>query len=168
MTDREKFFDTVGILVEAYLNETLVHGEPCGCAVGNIIAKKIGAKIIIEPTFDGYTETPKPRWINCKAGVDLDGYDWFQRIRAGQVKFGDPEMGERHINLTGYTIKEIDAIERAFESVCKVTSGGQELRDPDIDYEGYLGLMAVCDVLAFIHNIDLSTRESAKLLFVKQ
>ena len=37
MNNRKQFDKTIGILVKAYFNETLEHGEPCACAVGNLI-----------------------------------------------------------------------------------------------------------------------------------
>jgi hypothetical protein len=163
MTDREKFFDTVGILVEAYLNDTLVHGDPCGCGGGNIIANKIGAKIIITDR-----ERPTATWVNCSPNVNADGFDWLQRVKAGAVPFGNPILGEEHIKLTGYSVEQFCEIESAFESVVRVTNGKAVTVDFRLDPDGFKGLMKVCDVLAEIHNIDLEVRESAKLLFVKQ
>ena len=57
---------------------------------------------------------------------------------------------------TGYTIYQLNAIERAFEGVDELATDRM-----------FLGLMAVVDVLAEIHGIDLKQREEAKLLFVK-
>lgn len=35
--DKKKFHETVGILVQAYLNDTLIHQSCQHCAVGNLI-----------------------------------------------------------------------------------------------------------------------------------
>lgn len=67
------------------------------------------------------------------------------------------------VDRTGYSVNELAKIEYAFETAPR-----------NCDYEDHLndewmfnGLMAVVDVLADIHGIDLAEKESAKALFVK-
>jgi hypothetical protein len=151
------FNHTVNVLVKAYLNDELAHSFCCACAVGNIIADSIGTK-------------PRALLIgNCE--FDNNVFDngvpahvWYDEIHGG---FGG-EIGRTQIKSTGYSIDELRIIERAFEHAdgkpdqCGMWRGKQT--DPTWMFNG---LMAVVDVLADIHNIDLTTKETAKALFVK-
>lgn len=160
MTQREKFFETVGILVEAYLNDTLVHGDPCGCGFGNVVAKKLGAKVVVDANYHHADLDRNARWVNNNSGHRA--YNWYEFLRGQEsLNLPDNASGRHQVYMTGYTINEAIRIERAFESVIN-TTGGDE--DPD----GYEGLMAVVNELASIHSIDLTERESAKLLFKKE
>jgi hypothetical protein len=155
MRKKEKFNETVGILVDAYINNTLVHGHPCGCAVGNLIARKLNIKIRLVgdtiPVWDG----------------PGSGFSWFKRLYPDKVASGDVLEGVFQIDMTGYSVDEIVRIESAFESTCQKGSPGNIVHDSKLDPDGYRGLMEVVDVLADIHGIDLSERETAKLLFSK-
>lgn len=161
MTQREKFFETVGILVEAYLNDTLVHDHPCGCGGGNIIAKAIGVKILVNHK-DGTA-----RWIGHNA-IGGGGWDWFHVVRFGLLGDCSKETGRQLISKTGYTIKNMRDIETAFEEPVKIIVDGVFTgTDISLDQDGLKGLLNIVDVLAEIHGIDLNERESAKLLFNK-
>jgi hypothetical protein len=81
---------TVNILVEAYFNDTLKHGNPCACAVGNLIAANKGIKIF--ENFMGELE-----WF----GVSPDWWFHKNRIQA---------------ESTGYLHAEVLLIEKTFES----------------------------------------------------
>jgi hypothetical protein len=140
MTQKEKFNDTVSILVKAYLNETLVHGSCVACAVGNIIADKCGYKYVSV----GSLYSPQLRWKDNVPQRWIDGLS--------NVVQSDQTIA------TGYTVKELSVIERAFEC----SSFGE-----NDDEWMFNGLMNVVDVLAEIHGIDLTEKEEAKTLFVK-
>ena len=139
---RPTFEKTVDLLVKAYLNDTLQHGNCTACAVGNIIADACGYKYvklkskITKITRIRWKDNVRPRWFFNGAGV----------VKSDQTI------------ATGYNVDELDKIEMAFESV-----------EWDIDEDKYMfnGLMSVIDALATIHGIDLKQREEAKLLFVK-
>lgn len=160
------FHHTVNVLVQGYLNGTLEHGVCTACAVGNIIADSVGAKINKgEYNWKMNGNEIVPVWgqvFQCIAPAR-------QRINADEYK----GWVKKQIDSTGYTWKELADIEYAFElHNCGIDA---EL-DPDfqdeeelelIDKAMFNGLMAVVDVLADIHGIDLSVREEAKLLFVK-
>lgn len=131
---RPTFENTVDILVKAYLNDTLQHGNDCACAVGNLICAANG----LDPKINWH-----PKWhkaFRCGGGL---------RYR---------EEGKKEVRSTGYSVTEIIQIEKAFEGADD--DGGD-------DEWMFNGLMAVVDVLASIHNIDLSQKEEAKKLFVK-
>jgi len=134
MKNEAKFNETVSILVRAYLNDTLIHGDCCACAVGNIISD--GGKYHIR--------------------VDENCNTWFSACGASMI----PQLNPDHPDIIriGYSCAEIVLIERAFEFCPRGNSNDDWV---------YNGLMAVVDVLAEIHEIDLTVKESAKLLFVK-
>lgn len=155
MTKQEheaKFNDTVAILVKAYLNGTLEHQNCAACAVGNIIASKSGYvhRFTGELLHDNfYTENgcaidPGWRYVFCSTGRGSQTIN--QKRYSGYAK--------EQIDSTGYSWGNLAKIELAFEN----------MRD---DESGFKGLMAVVDVLASIHGIDLSTADQAKALFVK-
>lgn len=158
----QKFHETVGILVAAYMNETLVHGHPCGCAVGNLIATKLNVCVIL--SGDRYLSDNRrvPEWDGSESG-----FSWFKVLYPERVKDGDASEGIEHIRETGYSIEQILDMEKAFESVVECFGPNGRGTNYSKDKDGYLGLMAVVDVLADIHGIDLSIKEEAKLLFIR-
>lgn len=140
--NRPTFDHTISILVKAYLNGTLEHGNYCACAVGNLIADAVGAKIVLKNYENAYS---KYRWLH----PEYTGEEWF-------CKSSD---GKKQIKETGYSFDEIWSIEKVFEHA---RSWGD-----DQDEAMFKGLMAVVDVLASIHGVDLSIKEEAKKLFLK-
>lgn len=152
------FEKTVNVLVQAYLNDTLKHGDCCACAVGNIIAASIGCEMV-KPR-----EHVKSSFEWAKNGVYYEPI-WpavFASDRYGKQERHPKKyrgMYKKQIDITGYDWRELAKIEKAFESVCRFFSSEDEIM--------FNGLMAVVDVLADIHGIDLSQKEQAKLLFQK-
>lgn len=141
--NRPTFSQTVDVLVKAYLNDTLEHGNYCACAVGNLIADAVGAEIVLKHNHRNYAS--KYEWSH----PEYSGDEWFLKINGC----------ENQIKASGYSYSEIWVIEKAFESTRFMEGNDDEIM--------FMGLMAVVDVLASIHNVDLSTKEQAKLLFVK-
>lgn len=158
---------TVNVLVKAYLNDELEHSVCSACAVGNIVANAIGTKprrlakpeqrtigrhgFIQHIRFDNYLfENDEPvEWPEVFMTCG-DEQVWGNRII--------PQSTLNKIKATGYSIQELAKIEYAFETApCGVSE----------DEWMFNGLMAVVDVLAEIHGVDLEVKESAKLLFVK-
>lgn len=153
---RPTFDQTVNVLVQAYLNDTLKHGDCTACAVGNIIAASIDCKMVAP------RENVRCRFEWMKNGVYYEPI-WsavFASNRYGQ-QLRSPKkyrgMYKKQIDITGYDWKELARIEKAFESN----------RFFDNDESMFTGLMAVVDVLAEIHGIDLTVKDQAKLLFQK-
>lgn len=150
------FHKTVDILVKAYLNGTLEHDNCYACAIGNMVAANMGLRFIGDKTirrgihwegFPNYGSLgPDKMWTNVCYTND-EGEQFF---RPHKYK-GIPK---KQIDSTGYSIEEVAMIEHAFE-----TATGKDRM--------FAGLMAVVDVLAEIHGIDLTEKESAKALFVK-
>lgn len=137
------FENSVSVLVNAYMNDTLEHGCPCGCAVGNLM-RASGYQFENPETLEGYDYLLNHK--NCS---------WVDRLRKRSGY--DAELADKQIASTGYTERELSLIETAFEN-----APIEDRDDKMID-----GLLAVVDVLAEIHNVDLSVKESAKQLFVK-
>lgn len=147
------FENTVAILVKAYFDNTLEHDNCYACAVGNIIAHNMGYE---------FKEVKKSKTQKAKiwSFIERDRYylkgdeienNWYDTI--------DEEIHDEGIksqlSSTGYNINQLRNIESAFE---KASKNGDWI---------FNGLMAVVDVLAGIHGVDLSVRDSAKLQFVK-
>lgn len=161
------FESTVDILVKAYLNDTLQHGDCAACAVGNIIAANIGAEVIPEKlTCNGEWRRGADHIVIAWNDVFMTPFREEQRVSVynyiGQVK--------RQIDASGYSWQDLARIEFAFE---RAENPEYNIRKDGLpsDYLNpewmFNGLMAVVDVLASIHNVDLSIKENAKLLFVK-
>jgi hypothetical protein len=96
---------------------------------------------------------------NCAACAVGKWINLLARIR--RTKFLDTDwiVAHKHINATGYSVHEIHQIEYAFENA--------PYQGDDTEEWMFNGLMAVVDVLAEIHGIDLTAKEEAKKLFVK-
>ena len=157
---KASFENTVNILVKAYLDDTLVHSDCSACAVGNLVAAGKGYTYKREEYEDEdgdilpgdlfWKEALLPKWRrvfmtqNCK-----------HQYQNPQNYTGD---AKDEIDATGYAWQELARIEYAFETAPK---------GKDDDEWMFNGLMSVVDTLADIHQIDLSVKESAKLLFVK-
>lgn len=91
----ELYRKTVNILFDAYFNDTLEHGNPCGCAIGNIVASNLGFQF--KMSGDG-----RMIWKNGHP-------NWYYKI-------GD---ADRQISSTGYSPKEVSLIEKRFEGVSR-------------------------------------------------
>lgn len=147
---KASFENSVSVLVRAYMSDELVHGVCSACAVGNLIAHSIGTRPRLEhpsiPRFSHheFDDGTKTFWRY----VFMTG-EYGQDINASEYT-GDAKV---QIDATGYTWQELAKIEKAFECA--------EGRYGSKDAWMFNGLMAVVDVLAEIHGIDLSTKEAA-------
>lgn len=136
------FENSVNVLLQAYLRDELEHLNCRACAVGNLIAHA-----------NGYRYTSGLfGWID-KNGNKVEE-SWFDSIIGVQTKESWSQC-----KSTGYSIPQVRKIERAFEEADQGKS---------VDDWMFNGLMAVIDVLAEIHNIDLSVKEEYKNPFIKQ
>jgi hypothetical protein len=137
MYTKEQFHETVGILVRAYMNDTLEHAECGACAVGNIIAAK-------SPEL--YNENPAA---------------WYHPLER------ERPLAKKQLASTGYAFEDVMKIEKAFETCpipdrLKNTWGNW--KDPEWMFNG---LMAVVDVLCEIHGMNETEKQESKALFVK-
>jgi hypothetical protein len=147
MKNKEHFDKTVKILVNAYLNNTLVHRNCHACAVGNIVAANLGIQ---------YDQNYK--WI----GRQVAWKEVFVTIRyqIAQIKraWAYTDEAKVQIDATGYSWQDLAKIEYAFERAPM----GRTHED-----HVFNGLMAVIEVLCQIHELDETTKTAAKQLFVK-
>lgn len=154
MKKPELYQKTVDILVQAYFNDTLEHGNCAACAVGNIIAANN------EIDFKRGDSTPCLFWDNKRLPV----WGWiFQTDRDKKRQRFSPEsyIGEMkaEIDSSGYDLYDLRKIEYAFEMAEKGNS--------EEDYM-FNGLMAVIEVLDTIHkNKDSETTINSKKRFEK-
>ena len=144
MKKEELYNKTVDILVQAYLNDTLQHLNCYACAVGNMIAANLGIKMIKEDTMIKWEDYGDKKQVN-----------WFAGLRG--LSYASHEEFKKEIESTGYSIVEIDKIEKAFEGV------------PEEGDKMFNGLMAVIDVLDEIHeNQDTLVTAAQKERFKKE
>lgn len=167
---KANFENSVNVLVKAYFNDTLRHGNCYACAVGNLVAESSGTKVVKCNMWNfshcglGWSNlAPYPAlhgekiqgWgaVFSTDTVSVDDEDYPRPIRQVQSKnmgnyFGEPK---KQIDSTGYTLEELARVEFAFESA----------RGHNDDDRMLNGLMAVVEVLADIHQIDLTAKENA-------
>lgn len=156
------FDHTISILVQAYLNDTLAHKLCTACAVGNLIGDAMGTKQVVSD----YTSCTE---FDCWKYENGEYAHWYRVLCDEPVLDEAYEIGLRQIKSTGYSVEEIKMIENAFEEAPGDPGAGRGMfrgrcTDPNWMFNG---LMAVVEVLAEIHGVDLTQKESAKMLFVK-
>lgn len=162
MYTKELFHKTVGILVSSFMNDTLRHNDCCACAVGNIIAANINAKVISpeEHTDEDFWYTEFSVWIRNGQEILPVWDDLFVTFAGQQTVYPKMYRGwvKKQIDVTGYQWQDLAKIEHAFESA----SFGESKDDWMLN-----GLMAVVDVLCEIHGMNETEKQESKALFVK-
>ncbi len=155
MKNKELFDKTLDILVKAYQNDTLEHGNCATCAVGNMIAANM--KISYRKETSGrYCPHISLTWINSTP-------QWSQVFMTaeGTQEIDSEEYdgkAKEQIDSTGYTWQELAKIEYAFETA---DEGNSE------DDWMFNGLIAVYEVLCEIHKVDKTEIIKPELIFVK-
>lgn len=164
MKNKELYDKTIGILVDAYFNDTLKNGNCYACAVGNLVASNNGYELIIVNESAAWCNKAgrvvSPKWdkvicsriesvfgfvTSVKQVVDLDNYQGVAR---------------KQIESTGYGVVDFGKIEIAFEKGYNKNF----VRD-----RMYSGLMAVVDALNIIHgNTDVALTSQSKQKFNKK
>jgi len=147
MKNPELFHKTIGILVNAYFKGKLAHGDCAACAVGNICANYVPilkGKSVSEDDFNNAI------WIYA-FGTNKGIQHIEPLYYRGNVK--------KVIDLTGYSLYQLAAIEKAFETADKGCYGDEWM---------FNGLMSVCDTLMQIHEATNEEIKEAKSLFVKE
>lgn len=150
MKNPELYNRTVDILVQAYFNDTLQHGNCHACAVGNLVAANCGYSFIKYSDRQRW-EKSSPYWQEVhmvgSCGTQWIAPDWYHN-------------GAKHqIDSTGYKWEETAKIELAFETAPKGNSEDEWM---------FNGLMAVIDVLDEIHeNTDKQVTQLSKSKFNK-
>ena len=132
MNRRELYQETVDIILDAYNQKKLIHGNPCRCFIGNIISSRANC--------DFYSDNINPYWIQALTfhRSKLLAHDAHIFIEE-HVK-----EGMKQIEKSGYTIEEVDRLEHVFE---------EEYEKEAFDSQ-YLGMVAALNELAKIHEAD--------------
>jgi hypothetical protein len=165
------FNHSVNVLVKAYFYGDLEHQNCACCAVGNLMADACGYKIehlnddkSLWTRSDDRTVIDPIEWVHVfGTKTREEGKNFFRRKKISVVNtWFDLENVTTSVNQwaakTGYSLVELARIENAFESA--------QYGEND-DTWMFNGLMAVVDVLADIHGINLESKEEAKKLFVR-
>ncbi len=159
MKNKELFDRTISILVKAYMEGVLLHGNECACVIGNMIAANNDICIKTNPLA----------W--SKDGEIIDDPDWNKVHNLGNMRslaYLDSISlfrGKRELESTGYSVHETCKIEGVFERKYITVVDGGNYEDTD----GYLGLMAVVDCLMEIHQCtDEKVKEETKAMFVNE
>ncbi|QNF33937.1 hypothetical protein HUW51_14840 [Adhaeribacter swui] len=147
MKNKELFDNTVKILVNAYLNNSLVQGNCHACAVGNIIAAKMNIK---------YTNDFK--WVGRQVAWPLVFVTVSFEIAQVRRPWNFTGQAKEQITATGYSWQELAQIEYAFERAPWAKTPEERM---------FNGLMAVIEVLGQIHEMDENTKSATKGLFLK-
>lgn len=140
------FENSVNVLVKAYFSGFLEAMSCEACAVGNLVADAKGYTYKNMYNFFG------PEWAEAPAV-------WSDVIGIEMCMVEYKGLAKDQIDSTGYTPKQLQKIEIAFMLKAKTVSNPE--------HDNFDGLMAVVDVLADIHGIDLKQKQEAKALFVK-
>lgn len=167
MKKPELFHKTVGILVNAYLNDTLQHNNCWACAVGNIVAGNMGLKIekhnfyMCEEPYRDYQIYGIPYYNTLTAGILATRNFSTKEIKTINLTEAQLEQAK----ATEYTIEELNRIEVVFENADRYYI--DDINNEFYDEWMYNGLMAVVDYLIEIHQGTQEESKEAKKLFVK-
>lgn len=137
-----QFEKSMDVLVKAYFNDTLEDKNCQACAVGNLVCSAMGYKYHCSEM--GLLDTGKRM-------------NWFAGLYRDPIYDFDANNLEKELDAIGYSLDEVRKIEKSFE---------QGAAYGDI----FAGLMAVLEVLAEIHGVDLTAKESfaSQLLEIHQ
>lgn len=151
-----RFNNAINALVQAFFTDTLAKGTCTACAVGNICAAAMGAKVV------PYAHS-KNLFAAIKEGKEVNNYSWnclFFTDPTGKQRIAEePEeypFAVKIIESTGYTIQELARVEKAFETHTKIDSLYYYLTytKAEIMEDQYNGLMAVVNTLCEIEGIE--------------
>jgi hypothetical protein len=136
MEKPELFNWSIGVILKAYINGTLVAQNTCGCVLGNLIANR--NKIKYSNNISGWPswDTGTPDWnrlINTSDGIQR----LCSKKRYNSPIYENEKKGAEQLKSIGYEFNDLALIEYTFE-----TEGRISLED---------GLYAVIKVIQKIH-----------------
>lgn len=147
-----RFEKAYNALYNAFMNDTLAKGTCIACAVGNIVADAMGAKV--------YSQQDDS---SIKFRCSNNNYWWndlFFTTQCGQriIKISEnnkvKQLRKKILNLTGYTWRELAKVENAFEKNTIISFDEYNFYTPEqIMEDQFNGLMAVMDVLIELDNV---------------
>jgi len=164
MEKSKRFSNAIDALVNGYMNNTLLKGSCSACAVGNIVVKSQGLKLVKNTRNDGACA------VN-KYGVkfDLLWSSVFVTIYQQHINPGNyVGKTKKEIDSTGYTWQELARVEEAFELNTEIEFFDYGVfSESEIDEDQLKGLHAVVDVLCDIEGYNDEVLKETKELFVK-
>jgi hypothetical protein len=141
----QRFEKAYNALYNAFMNDTLAKGTCTACAVGNIVADAMGAKVtsIIKTEWEFYC-SKQNNWWQKMFVTGSDGQRITKISEDSNVKY----LRKKILNLTGYTWRELARIEKAFEESTEIQYSYYWKYTPEqIMEDQFNGLMAVMDIL---------------------
>ncbi|HYG66281.1 MAG TPA: hypothetical protein VD838_01430 [Anaeromyxobacteraceae bacterium] len=152
MNRPDLFNSSVDVLVRAFFDGTLAKGHCGACAVGNLTAAAHGTRPYA-------IDLPLGSAVHFAwAGSGLDVHSWYTAL--GDFRDGETDNAP---TATGYSLSEVDRIERAFEDNTAIAHTEYRVRSQgDLIADQFAGLMAVVDVLQQIHGADDVAAEAAR------
>lgn len=150
----QRFEKAYNALLKAFMDDTLAKGTCTACAVGNIVADAMGAKVYSQQNNYPIVE------FRCNKNNDW----WKEMFITGGNRQRITKISENNevkklrkdiLNLTGYTWKELAKVERVFEQNTKINFNCYcDYSEKEIMEDQFNGLMAVMDVLIEFDNIE--------------
>ena len=142
----QRFEKAYNALYNAFMNDTLAKGTCTACAVGNIVADAMGAKVYKTEWESSITFhcNYSNHWWNKMFVTGSDGQSITKISQNSKVK----KLRKKILNLTGYTWRELAKVEKAFEESTKILHTYYlECTPEEVMEDQFKGLMAVMDVL---------------------
>lgn len=162
MKNKELYEKSVNVLLDAYNNGTLFHGNCYACAVGNLIAKGCNIEFIKDNTWKDI----KPEWDNVFSSSTVFN-EIFQEINLSCYQ-GETK---RQIDSTRYSVEELAKIEYEFENILiNKKYSKRYLKHVNPKLGQFLGLVAVLNTLKEIHEIkeEIHTENIERLEVIKE
>ena len=142
----QRFEKAYNALYNAFMNDTLAKGTCTACAVGNIVADAMGAKVYSQEDMNSirfHCSNDNYWW-----GEMFVTYSDGQRITKISENSEVKKLRKKILNLTGYTWRELAKVEKAFEENTEIPFEKYNHYTPEqIMEDQFNGLMAVMDVL---------------------
>lgn len=163
----QRFEKAYNALYNAFMNDTLAKGTCTACAVGNIVADAMGAKVYSQEDMNSirFLCSDDNYWWQRMFVTSSEG----QKIRKISEDSNVKYLRKKILNLTGYTWRELAKVEKAFEENTKIPFDKYNHYTPEqIMEDQFKGLMAVMDVLIELDNIKQgsSYKETFKNKFI--
>lgn len=148
-----RFLKAYDSLYRAYREGTLAKGACSACAVGNIIAHALNAKIYMSMDRVTYLCDDNNRFWVTLFGTSNSGVQRKTYLNSNSQEI--IRLSEKLKDLTGYSVDEMAQIEFAFESSASIyPEDYQQYEKPEILISLYTGLTAVLEVMLKLDDIE--------------
>jgi len=151
MNRSELYYHSVDVLLDAYNDKKLKHGDCTACAVGNLVGdgmKKLGKSYTMDDLERMGSRITLRTWTRLFV-TSRPGHSRQFISKIPEKILGKDSVIRTHVECTGYHWKELARIEKAFESISKKT-----VRSENETLMQFEGLCKVLDVLKEIHQVD--------------